>query len=343
VLYYNVILVVEKEITNERKDLGFKLPDLSGVIAYLMPDYSKIKELISSDSIHIFSGINHNRTNKIALKLLIKSGGRFGIMAEPYNWIGLRGIFNFIRHKHYFYKYGCKSDFLLGIGHKATELYRKVGYEREKIFDWGYFVEDKNSKFLNNHNSKFEIVYLGRLSKEKGLVFLIESLRNLKLNYHLEIIGSGVLKRKLETLIKEFKLDTLVTIKEKIPNEIVQDVLVTKDLMILPSTGKDGWGAVVNEALMVGTPVLCSEFCGASVLLKDYWRGGCFNPRRKEDLIELLSNTIENNSHFRCERERIMHWAKDRITGPAASLYFKQIINFIYNAESERPRAPWLT
>ena len=48
----------------------------------------------------------------------------------------------------------------------------------------------------------------------------------------------------------------------KIGNTIYQ-----ADNLVLPSS-HDGWGAVTTEALMVGTPVICSDTCGSSLIVK---------------------------------------------------------------------------
>ena len=43
----------------------------------------------------------------------------------------------------------------------------------------------------------------------------------------------------------------------------IPEVICESDCLVLPSR-YDGWGAVISEALMVGTPVICSDNCGAA-------------------------------------------------------------------------------
>lgn len=70
-------------------------------------------------------------------------------------------------------------------------------------------------------------------------------------------------------------------------NREVQERMRTGDLLVLPSL-YDGWGTVVNEALQNGMRVLCSDACGASVLLDGCVRGASFPAASRENMREAL-------------------------------------------------------
>ena len=55
---------------------------------------------------------------------------------------------------------------------------------------------------------------------------------------------------------------------------------------VLPSLSET-FGAVINEALIFGLPVLCSEYAGASCLINSE-NGLIFDPLNKEDTINKL-------------------------------------------------------
>lgn len=100
----------------------------------------------------------------------------------------------------------------------------------------------------------------------------------------LYVIGSGPLKNELNALInsENFRSNGELSIEYcgTMENKQVQSFIANCDILVLPSV-YDGWGAVVNEALIQGTPVVCSEDCGASTLLKDKWRGETFSWKKK--------------------------------------------------------------
>ena len=61
--------------------------------------------------------------------------------------------------------------------------------------------------------------------------------------------------------------------------------MAAADVLVLPSRF-DGWGAVVNEALMVGTPVICSDRCGASDVIENGRNG--YVDTRIERLVDVM-------------------------------------------------------
>jgi glycosyltransferase involved in cell wall biosynthesis len=111
------------------------------------------------------------------------------------------------------------------------------------------------------------------------------------------------------------------------------------DVLLLPSH-KDGWGAVVNESLMAGTPVICSTACGAAELVRQPWLGTVFRAGSVEDLAKALKHWIDLGTRSPIERERIRNWTT-RISGQAVASYFVSIMEHVYQA-ANRPTAPWL-
>jgi glycosyltransferase involved in cell wall biosynthesis len=89
----------------------------------------------------------------------------------------------------------------------------------------------------------------------------------------------------------------------------VQARIHDADALILPSR-EDGWGAVVNEALMAGTPVICSTACGAADLIKDPWLGTVFQSGQVMDLAAALRDWARKGKASDVERERIRSWAR---------------------------------
>jgi glycosyltransferase involved in cell wall biosynthesis len=67
------------------------------------------------------------------------------------------------------------------------------------------------------------------------------------------------------------------------------------DVFILP-TLEDTWGVVVSEAMVLSTPVLCSQLAGASELIQDGENGYCFNPQEAGKLATLMRQFIDDSS-----------------------------------------------
>ena len=59
------------------------------------------------------------------------------------------------------------------------------------------------------------------------------------------------------------------------------------------SSYHDGWGAVVSEALLIGIPVICSDTCGSSVIVKASGFGGIFHQIIKKFYLKCFTNNIK--------------------------------------------------
>ena len=65
--------------------------------------------------------------------------------------------------------------------------------------------------------------------------------------------------------------------------------------MVLPSL-YDGWGVVVNEALLSGIPVLCSDMVGARVLIERFEVGEIYKANDHIGLSKLLIKYRRNRN-----------------------------------------------
>ena len=122
-------------------------------------------------------------------------------------------------------------------------------------------------------------------------------------------------------------------------NEEVQILMNKCDLLLLPSL-YDGWGAVVNEALTAGMRVLCSDQCGAKVLLDGNERGGTFSIK-KNDFKEAFSKWLNRGKLTFIERQSIQNWVKLNISPKVVVEYFSKIIENDIKNSNHQIIAPW--
>ena len=341
---HDVTLVVEYDLENERKKQGWNIPYTENIKIIVSPDKEIIYKLLDNKSIHVFSGINAFPTVYFAFKHAVKNRLNIGLMLEPFEWQGLIGKLKWLKYRTLSYFYESKIDFILAIGQKAVTQYKSVGFKEEIIFEWGYFVEQYATiSFLNAKTiipgTRPLVLFVGRIDKNKNIQFFVNLIKkNKNLIERLTIIGDGPDKNELLSNIKEL---SFIDYKGILPNRKVQKLISENDLLVLPSK-YDGWGAVVNEALHVGTPVIASENCGASVLLDGNIRGEKFFFKGKNDLETVLLKWLGKGKVKPEQRAVICKWSNDNISGRAASDYLLKIINFISKDKQPRPVAPWI-
>ena len=99
----------------------------------------------------------------------------------------------------------------------------------------------------------------------------------------------------------------------------------------------DGWGAVVNEALMVGTPVICSDRCGASDLIENGRNGYVFEAGNARALRERLHSFFED---FEWDRAALASAESSRLGGPAVAARFQQSVLRLLASHQTARRTP---
>lgn len=110
------------------------------------------------------------------------------------------------------------------------------------------------------------MLFVGRLVDVKNLNFLIEVFSDyvlLNKNARLILVGDGDKKNELKNLVLNLNIQDYVLFTGRYENEELYAWYKIADYFILPSTSET-FGAVVNEALIAGLPVLCSNLAGAS-------------------------------------------------------------------------------
>lgn len=142
------------------------------------------------------------------------------------------------------------------------------------------------------HNEpKIKLVFIGRLSPEKGCQVLIEAL--IKLNdptVHLKILGDGIEKINLEQMVSnstiKSQVDFLGFTKDVTPH------LAQADVLIMPSF-REGQPLTLIEACIMGLPVIASNVGGIPELVHDNQNGFLF----KAGDIDELASKIELFKH----------------------------------------------
>jgi len=146
-------------------------------------------------------------------------------------------------------------------GSLHKELLDRLYYKGEVVITKGVGIIRKPAVTLKR-DSKINnrIIYLGRLSPEKNIDFLIRAINRLPW-LNLDIYGTGPQEQDLKDIA-----DHNISFNGTIPNSELENVFLKADFLILPSKSEP-WGLVVEEAIFFGLPVLVSDRCGVVELL----------------------------------------------------------------------------
>jgi glycosyltransferase involved in cell wall biosynthesis len=115
------------------------------------------------------------------------------------------------------------------------------------------------------------LVYLGRLSSEKGVIYLLRALARLQRAAvqtvpHLTLLGDGPERQRLEDETRELGIAHLVTFAGYMDRAGLSAVLYDADLCVQPSL-TEGFSKAWLDALAHGVPVLSSRVGAASAVI----------------------------------------------------------------------------
>jgi len=130
-------------------------------------------------------------------------------------------------------------------------------------------------------NEVTNFIFVGRLSEEKNLVFLIKAFNRLP-NLKLNIIGYGPQEKMLKS-----RANSNIIFHGAIANKDLPKYYQANDVFILPSTSET-WGLVVEEALNNGLPVIVSNNVGCATEIINESNGLVFNLADSDGLIKSI-------------------------------------------------------
>jgi glycosyltransferase involved in cell wall biosynthesis len=146
---------------------------------------------------------------------------------------------------------------------------------------------------------KHVTLYVGRLSPEKGLPYLLKAfakITSMMSNAVLVIVGNGPLKIELQKLGADLNLTGHILFLDPIPYHKVQEAHIISDVTVLPSIPTKSWmeqfGYVLVEAMACGKPVVASRSGAIPEIVDDGKTGFLTKPEDVNDLTEKLKTLL---------------------------------------------------
>ena len=131
------------------------------------------------------------------------------------------------------------------------------------------------------------LVCVGRLSKEKGQIFLVKAIEALVKEgrrFELVLVGDGEHRKQIEQMISDANLAGHVTITGWAAAEEVRREMLKARALILPSFA-EGLPIVIIEAMLLGRPVLSTYVAGIPELVVNKETGWLFPAASEEDML----------------------------------------------------------
>ncbi len=178
-----------------------------------------------------------------------------------------------------------------------------TGFTARKLVESGLATPDKVSilgNFLPGplpEPGSFEkrepyVVYLGRLSPEKGVEVLLEAVNGLP-NLKVKVAGDGPQTGTLRELARQRGLHQ-VEFLGRVVGKGKWDLLREAMAAVMPSVCYENFPFVTLESLAVGTPVVASNLGSLPYIVEDGKSGLLFRPGNARDLRQKLGWVISH-------------------------------------------------
>lgn len=298
---------------------------LASKVIYSLEAKRKIKQFLKvfkPDIVHL-----HNFAHQISPSVLdvfaaqnipmVMTMHDYKIACPTYNMLSNQKICQKCRNGQYYwcllqkcnkgsYSRSLANTLEMYLHHRILKIYDKINtyiapskFLQGKIKDSGLkykieylpnFIKVDNFKIDYKHKENC-FVYFGRLSKEKGLLTLIDAVA--ASGAKLKIIGDGPLRKSLEVKLKDDKLTNISYLGYKKGRELENEIK-SSFAVVLPSKYYENNPRSILESFALAKPVIGTKIGGIPELIKEGETGLTFELENREDLRDKINYFIEN-------------------------------------------------
>lgn len=321
----DVLCCAQEGIPQERLHQGWEDVAQANYEVLIAPSELVIEKIIadrSNETLHIFSGIRHIPIICMALPHVISKDLPYFIMSEPRAFEGIKGCLRLMQSWLFEFRIRRTAKAILAIGANGRSWFKMAGYKDENIFDFAYYLPAPELFPHKSVQAKTQVLYIGQLTDLKGVKYLVEAINALEATCDLTVVGSGPNGEALKSLARR-NTDFLGNIK----NSLVPSKLAKADILVLPSISKDGWGAVVSEALLQGCAVITTDKVGASIVIGNELIGRVVASNSSAEIEQAIGSLVSSQGLSSAARKYRAEFAKNNLTGDAGACYLWGIVD----------------
>jgi len=289
------------------------------------------------DAVHLFGSPFDEPRFMLALWWALRMGLRVYLISEPYSPDASGYLHDRARlaariksklrpavYRFYGRLMRQRLQGVFAISPLAVAQYRAIGIAPSRVHPFGYFVPSTGHSgspvAQTDARPGCRAVFVGNLIATKGLVQLVSAARRLHdegVALKVDVYGAGD--------PDAFAFDgTAIRHAGRIAFGQAQAVIAEYDFLVLPSR-YDGWGVVVNEAILAGVPVVCSDRVGAGAFVRR-WGCGVVYPGDSAEGLDDALRTLASSPPVRQRMAAACRRVRHKLDPLLAARYVADVI-----------------
>lgn len=291
------VFVQTEPMEKERKRMGWEVGDMPPYVRNSYDDMQLVEKLLMTSDLVIFGGA---RDQEMVLPRIEAGKLTFRYSERIYKdgqwkFVSPRGL---MQKYHDHVRFRKKPVYLLCAGGYVASDFHLIHAYPGKMLKFGYFpefIDYKDAVHAKRIGIDHEILWAGRCIDWKHPEMAIEVMKRLKaedISCHMTFIGGGDLLVDVHEMAEKEGVLDQITFTGFLKPEQVREKMRVSDIFLFTSDYREGWGAVMNEAMNAGCAVVANEGIGAAPYLIEPGKTGFVygngDVERCADLVKML-------------------------------------------------------
>jgi len=182
-------------------------------------------------------------------------------------------------------------------------------------------------------DDKLNILFVGRLTKRKGLIYLLKAFKILRKKYpdiRLIIVGGGDQKRKAKEFVRFHKVKD-VFFAGAVSDKLLPFYYASADIFCSPATEAESFGIVLLEAMAAGLPVVAFANTGYKQVLKGFGEKGLVPSKNVKSLARKIEILIEDKEL----RKDLATWGQKEVKKYSWEKVSSQVLDFYKTTQKQ--------
>ena len=236
----------------------------------------------------------------------------------------LKSVLGYIEKKYYdLHKIFCKVDCIISPSEFNKNQLLKGKLKCNDITVIHNFVNETEKTDYTLGDCAF---YFGRLSREKGILNLVEAINNIP-GARLIIAGDGPERENIQAYIKEHKLENRITLLGYLNQNDIRENIRKCRFVTVPSIWYENCPYSILETMEIGKPIIGSKIGGIPELIQDGINGFTYEHNDVTKLTNILMKLFGND-------ETVKQFSKNSkqifIQNYSAEAYYNKLMT-VYN------------